>query len=588
MSNFHPNVHHDVISGSTTSDDVVTRGDLTPSGDHPLRVAAPLKMDFFSSHKKLVMWSIAVFFYGVYVWFPVATGSTYNSPDETANAFFAEQLAQRGSLWYAEPINLSAFDRVHPRSTESHSGLVSPSVFWGISLWYGMILVVFGVWLAPFLGALVAVLGSFIFYLTLKRLWNERVAFFSWILLLAHPAFWYYASRPWYHTVLFVSLLIGLLLLVFVIPTKVEARPNDCSVWRGSFLKEIPPLVSLGRNDTYSLLVILQNVSIFLLSFAAVTVRPVEFLWIIPCLALAAWKWKFPRSIALWSGIACGVLVVLGMQYLFSNPFLSPTTTSIAQTPHSFFSNLFPNGWHPLIVARTFFYYYSLKMWWYTLPLAISLFYFIIHWKNETLTMRRWIIAFVVVTTILVLWYGSWDIRDNPDPRAISLGNSYMRYFLPSFILGIPIIASFLCHSEQSEESPTHSVRGWIIVGLLFLFSAYSIFTGPDNLITTARQLSLNKKISAEVSAITPKNAIIISNRHDKLFFGERRVMFPIDDPGTFESIDVLQSTTPFFVYRLKFNNDEMGTYNQKLAPLGLHLSLKKEFGNEALYELQK
>ena len=238
-------------------------------------------------------------------------------------------------------------------------------------------------------------------------------------------------------------------------------------------------------------------------------------------------------------------------------------------------------------MARSFIYYFVLKLWWYTLPLAISLFYSIRNWKNETLLLRRWIIAFGVVTAILVMWYGSWDIRDNPDPNALSLANSYIRYFLPSFILGIPLIAHFfLRHSERREESPTLSVRGWIIICVLFLLSSYSIFTGPDNLIATKRQLATNKKISAEVFATTPKNAIIISNRHDKLFFGERRVMFPIDDPGTFETIDLLQSTTPFFVYRLKFGDEELLAYNKKLASIGLHLEEQKEFGNEVLYEL--
>ena len=41
----------------------------------------------------------------------------------------------------------------------------------------------------------------------------------------------------------------------------------------------------------------------------------------------------------------------------------------------------------------------------------------------------------LVVSAWLLVVYGSWWFSDNPDPTAITLGSSYVRYFLPLYIL---------------------------------------------------------------------------------------------------------------------------------------------------------
>src|SRR3989338_1343749 len=130
------------------------------------------------------------------------------SPDETANAYFADLFAHTAS--FRGPYNELAnqFDRIHPRSTVNSHGQLLPGSFLGLSFLYGVISSVLGKWVFWILTPLVTVFTAYAWKKLITQWTNEQVGLISSILFLLHPAVWYYASRGMMHNVLFLDLLI--------------------------------------------------------------------------------------------------------------------------------------------------------------------------------------------------------------------------------------------------------------------------------------------------------------------------------------------------------------------------------------------
>ncbi|MCK5459773.1 glycosyltransferase family 39 protein, partial [Candidatus Parcubacteria bacterium] len=154
---------------------------------------------------------LAGIFLFVYSFLSIATqneNSKFNSPDETANYFFAKRFAETGKISYFEPLNLEAGDIIRPRSAQSMDGKIAPTSFLGIILLYGFIAKIFGVWIIPFLTPFLAIIGVLFFYKLIKKIFDKNIAFFSSLFLLFCPAFWYYSEKSMYHNIGFVVFLI--------------------------------------------------------------------------------------------------------------------------------------------------------------------------------------------------------------------------------------------------------------------------------------------------------------------------------------------------------------------------------------------
>ncbi|MDP2629870.1 MAG: glycosyltransferase family 39 protein, partial [Candidatus Uhrbacteria bacterium] len=153
---------------------------------------------------------VPVFLTYSYLSFASVGGGTVrlNSPDETANYFFARTFARDSQIGYEEPLLESSKGVVHARSMTTAGSRVVPVGFLGLTVLYGALAKVFGVGALLFFTPFLAVVTAFAFYFLLKRFFSRTVAALSGVLLLIHPAYWYYASRGMLPNVLFVDLLI--------------------------------------------------------------------------------------------------------------------------------------------------------------------------------------------------------------------------------------------------------------------------------------------------------------------------------------------------------------------------------------------
>ncbi|MBU0649411.1 hypothetical protein KJ969_04955, partial [Patescibacteria group bacterium] len=131
----------------------------------------------------------------------------FNSPDETANFFFAKQLAEEGEIWYFEPANYYLEGLVHPRSVQAVDALLVPGGFLGLIVIFGYIGKIMGANLMIFLTPFFAVLAGWAWYGLIKKYFDKWVGlvsvFFAWLC----PAWWYYTARSMFPNVLFTSLL---------------------------------------------------------------------------------------------------------------------------------------------------------------------------------------------------------------------------------------------------------------------------------------------------------------------------------------------------------------------------------------------
>jgi len=89
----------------------------------------------------------------------------WNSPDETANYYFAKSYATDHTLSKFEPANVVAGDLVIPRSLRSDNGWIKPVSFLGIILIYGEIGSLTSPAVIPYLTPFFGALGIIFFYL---------------------------------------------------------------------------------------------------------------------------------------------------------------------------------------------------------------------------------------------------------------------------------------------------------------------------------------------------------------------------------------------------------------------------------------
>ncbi len=165
--------------------------------------------------------------------FQAANLIKFNSPDENANYFWLQRMANGQTLYYFEPLNYPGTNLIHARSLNTVDGKITPGSFLGLPIIYGFLARGLGLSVVPYLTPLFSVLGLFFFYLLIKDiLKNKHLALLSIVLLSFFPAWFYYSSRGMYHNILFISLfIIGLYILLYALkPFKKENHFNFLKV----------------------------------------------------------------------------------------------------------------------------------------------------------------------------------------------------------------------------------------------------------------------------------------------------------------------------------------------------------------------
>ncbi|MBN1585415.1 hypothetical protein JW899_03550 [Candidatus Uhrbacteria bacterium] len=525
-----------------------------------------------------------------YSFLPIFSGTGDNSPDENSNRFFSRLFAETGRLWVFEPIDQMYPGTVHPRSVAVRDSFLVPGGFLGLPLIYGGLAKITGPVTLPFLTAFFAVLGLSGFYLLLKGFFGRPMALISTVLLAVNPVWWYQANRSFMPNTLFVSLL--LLAAGFF-----WGKPIDSLVRRrrtSGFLGDLADALVAG---------------VFLA--LALAVRPPEAYWIFWAALSLVLAYglvrQWPRILAVFLAAGLTVLPILLMNrtvyggFLSSGYGFSPTDVSGGGLPGGMGARLigplqpylFPLGFAPRTALTNFWNFgIGLFSWWWLLvaAAAVAAIFFWARNRNRSGQGVRggvgWLVAGTVISAWLVAFYGSWTIRDNPDPEAITVGSSYLRYWLPIFVLSVLPVGWGL---ERVWSSRVRSGRFLAVAAIsaIAVISGLSVLFAPqEGLLAIRKNLAESERKAQWVFERVGSRKLTVTDRADKYLWPERPVIYPLRSDSTWEALaHLVPRMGQVHYFGVTFPERDMEWLNTvKLPPLKLRIRLVEGMGDESLY----
>lgn len=517
----------------------------------------------------------------------------YVSPDETANSFFAQRFAQTGTLVIDEPLNTPLSNALHPRSMVSIDGKLAPGSFIGLPVIYGSLAAVLGNWVIPYLSPFIAALAVFAFYGVTHKFFNKRIAIISAILLSFHPAWWYYSSRSLMHNILFVSLLVFSVYFLLVRPFRHK------TVWLNEVASGLLIGLTIFTRTSEALWVILvllilgfiyrskikwKSVLIFFVSF---------IIALIPMFILNQATYGSPLKTGYTVTDASQTESLLGSERTVGSIVSPETDYSIRDRIENVLKPAFPFGIHPRAIARNVYSHGLSLFWWLTFFTFIGLILAILvnnGVKDDRLQLRYYTLLFLGVSFWLAVMYGSWNIYDNPDPKAITIGNSYLRYWLPVFVMSVPFVAMGI--NWIASFTKRRVIQLIMIAALLvvcFSLSIRAVFlSAGDGLIAISQTLERSKEIRNQVFESVPEDAVIIVDRADKIFFPHRRVLQPLRSDKTYAVMPKVIDLVPLYYYGVTLPPEDVEHLNTKRLEGDLQIELIETFDAESLYRFIK
>ena len=216
----------------------------------------------------------------------------------------------------------------------------------------------------------------------------------------------------------------------------------------------------------------------------------------------------------------------------------------------------------------------------------VNLFYSSVRRSSDERVKFIYFFCYLFLSIYLILYYGSWKLTDNIlGQDAVSLEQSYARYWLPIYILGLPFAAIAL-RSIFSIRLPVSSVhyaeqRGIIrrttrkifgrlselffeilrigaaslVIFLLFNFSVSSVVLEHSVGLAKVRQNTLEyKEVALKAKRTIEPNAVIVSGKADKIFFPEFKVIASeIDTNKKAKQLKKILRKAPVYISILDF-----------------------------------
>ncbi len=520
-------------------------------------------------------WALRIAVLGIVVvtmaWLTVGTQGVFASPDESANAFFARTFAETGSMMTTEPLNAIAQGVIHPRSMIAPGTAILPTSFLGFPFVSGALRYVLGEFIQYFFTPIAAAFGIAALWWMVRRLsGDELLADCSAFFALIHPAFWYYGTRVMMPNVACVSLLaIGV--AVFI---------SACSR-RSSAIGFIAGLIfAIG-----------------------LTMRLVEapIAMIVIAIVLIAYRKSFPWKIV--CAAAIGGSIVFGT-YLLANSALygsalttgytlpdarSAADAAASISPLTTIGHLLlPFGFHLRTILANAFRY---GWWLYPVSSTLAVIGAWFAWtaKEHRKAWRTFVLCLGVAALWMAVVYGSWSVADNPDPKAVTIGNSHVRYWLPLFFASSVLVGLALLRVREKMMHGFRSTVGTIVlVVIVATLSVQTVFLGSDGLIAARAAAVTSIEKRAVVIANTEYNAVVIVDRADKYLFPYRRVIVPLRSDATYAAVPALAPIVPLYYFGITFPQSDLDYLNnEKLGAMGLSITSVVTIQDETLYRIE-
>lgn len=559
------------------------------------------------------------------------------APDESANYIFAKLYAQTGELKIEENYNLYTADIMHPRSLRSDYGNIKPVSFLGIILIYGKLASLFSYKIIPFLSPFFASLGIIAFYFLIKKIFNKSNALLSVFLLASFPPYIYYTARSMFHNVLFT------VLLIFSLTFLVYAFHN--SKKKKNFFKIKKKQASLFKSNKFVYkhfnLRKINYLSYFFLALSgiflglSIITRSSELLWILP-LFIFLWIFNIRKIGFLKLLIFLAFVFVAMLPAGFYNKILygsyfyggySEMNSSligltkagldlvkampgarldiVGGASHKIKEILFHFGLHPRFSLKMAYEYFVKMFYWIFWPAFLGFLIFLFQARKYKKRHFMYLGGLIIISFVLIIYYGSWEFHDNPDVSHYTIGNSYTRYWLPVYLGVLPFASLFIMRLTRAIASLLSKIKSikffknkkfvfnsWraIIIIIFFYISINFVLAGSEEgLIFLAERQKESKFEWEKIMKLTENNSTIITRYHDKLLFPERKVIVGLfDDRNMVEEYANLVKLLPVYYYNFTLPEKDMNYLNEKrLYEAGLQIKKVKQITSDfSLYKL--
>lgn len=495
---------------------------------------------------------LAVMMFAVYA---VSLPWRFNSPDEAANAYFTQRVADGDAISAPDTLNQITINPiVHPRSTLVINDKLAPASFLGLPLLLGFIGRVAGNGILPFITPLAATIGLLSFFFIVKELSGKKAAWIGLVLLIFTPAYWYYHSRSFFHNAIFVDLTLLTIWAAFLMIRK----PSS---WRYLF-----------TGLCFGTAVAVRSSEVFWLSAAGLIFLLLNWRQI---------KWKYLGLILVGSMLAFLPVLISNYQIygsIFSIGYktnLGLPTRNLSEAMGLVWQLVIPFGLHPQTILSTVTNYLFKINWWWSLLVLSGSGYLIIKWPQHSKQAKFFALTTLVICLWLIIVYGSWQFNDNPDPSKITLGTSYARYWLPIYVLGLwpaSLMLSRIIEKKWGKEIV------YMFMGIYLVLSTLLVWWEPqEGLVQVKSNIIRFEQWNQSVQLATETNSVIVAGMTDKIFWPERQVIFDLVNPADYQAVvKLLQAQVPVYWFHPTWLSKDLVTVNNRLANQGLKVEVKK------------
>jgi hypothetical protein len=459
----------------------------------------------------------------------------FNSPDELANFYFIKQFKEQNNFFLPSPSREELPSFVHPRSMLRIGSFLIPVGFVSFPLFLGLIAKILGLKLLPYFIVFISFLAILAWFGFLKFIFGKQIALLSSFVLLLHPAYFALSLRPFSPNLFFVNCLIfaayffskTLTLQRVKLPS--EDQPVNIEL----------PLTAQPQSK--------RRIFSFLFGLffgLALALRPSEIVWLLFSIFLIFFFLRKDLKAFSYLFACLGLALPLGLlfwfqRFTYGHILATGYTMQLFQTEDLFSlilslgkKILFPFGFNLRQSWQVVFSYFVNLMWWFALPCFLGIVSLLFKPAVMPQGFRKkisfWLLFFTLIFLWLALFYGPWEIKDRLDNK-IGLGVSYVRYFLPLYLLSIPLISLGIWRLIRFFRFE-RKVSFVLIMVLIFL-SLRLVWWGTDESILSLFQtLKTYEKVRNEVLFFLPSSAIILTERSDKIFFPHYEVISAFKD----------------------------------------------------------
>lgn len=488
-----------------------------------------------------------------------------NSPDEAANHLFAHTWSTRGVLYDTVAVPEPAAYPLFPRSTAPHGQIIVPVGFVGLPILYGALITILGdrsIWYATLV---LTACAAYALRFVAGKIFDATIADVSFWFFLFQPAVIYYSVRGLFPNMASVDFFV----LSLAAAWYGYARHVERAHVHAGFMWFLACIAVGG----------------------AIWVRPFDAagLYAFVCISAFVWGTRAVRRVA---DLMCGVLVagVAGLFFLRQAGALAGAYSFFEiQTPAQF---LFPFGFHAARVVHTVA-SFGIKLFF---PWALVGAVAIVWWLWRVFHASPYTpqtIAYVMVLLLASVWlcgvYGSWYVVDNPaDPRAITMGSSYVRYWLPLFVLVVPVAAWGIVTAMRTQKfflrKKIFTQACLVVCALAVGGGVWRAYAGVDGLYAVTREVRQAQETVATVQTLVPAHTVLAVRAWDKHFYPTFPVLqpFPQDVRAVTAAGELIERGTPVYAFVENFSSTDM----LWLHTNGLGAEPIQNFGIHTLYEL--